>query len=137
MEKIMAAIDFSDVTEAIIKKTIDLALAFDANVCIIHVEPDGDVYAHEEDNREMQMEIYHNIDIIRKKFNDKNLFPYFKEATGMPSKCILNECERFKPDVLILGDHRHSKFMRIFSDKLREELILKAPCSVMVVHHDD
>lgn len=137
MEKILVAIDFSDVTKVLLKKTIDLTLAFDSRLCIIHAEPDGDVYAREEDNLEMKQELFHKIDGIRKMFNEKNIFPYFKEASGHPVRCILNECERFKPDLLIMGAHRDPKIMRLWSDNIRDKLITKAPCSIMLVHPDD
>ena len=137
MERILAAIDFSDVTEAVLARTLELALAFDARLSIIHAEPDGEVYAREEDNLELQQEINHKIDLVRKKFNEHNLYPYLKEASGVPAKCILNECERFKPDLLIMGAHRYPKIVRILNEKIREEMIEKAPCSIMLVHPDD
>jgi len=137
MDKILVAIDFTEVSKAVLARAKKLVLAFDARLCIIHVEPDGDVYAREEDNLEFHLETSHKIDAVRKEFNEANIFPYFKEASGLPAKCILNECERFKPDVLILGAYRYSKLIRIWSDNLREEMIAKAPCSVLLVHPDD
>lgn len=137
MEKILTAIDFSEVTSAVMDKTMELTLAFDARLCILHAEPDGDVYAREEDNLELEAEISHKIDKIRKSLNEKNVFPYIREVTGTPAKCILNECARFKPDLLILGAHRMTKLARILGDKLREEMILKAPCPILLVHPDD
>jgi len=137
LEKILTAIDFSEVTEAVLEKTVELVKAFDARLCILHAEPDGDQYAREEDNEDFEAEIGHKIDIIRKSLNEKSIFPYIREVSGTAAKCILNECDRFYPDLIILGSHRQNKFLRLFGDKVREEVLLKAPCSVLIVHPDD
>ncbi len=137
MEKILTAIDFSEVTDAVLEKTVELVNAFDARLCILHAEPDGDQYAREEDNDDHESELGHKIDAIRKSLNEKNIFPYIREASGTAAKCILNECDRFYPDLIILGSHRQNKYLRLLGDKVREEVLLKAPCPVLIVHSDD
>ena len=137
MQKILAAIDFSDVTEAVLQKTLALTLAFEARLCIIHAEPEGNQYAREEDNEEFRAELNHKIDKVRKIFAEKKVFPYFKESTGWPAKCILAECDRFQPDLLVMGSHRHNSIVHMLGMHIREEMLLKAPCPVLFVHPDD
>ena len=137
MERILTAIDFSDNTEAVLQKTLELVKAFDARLCIIHALPDGETYAREEDEEEYRREQRHEIDKVRSQFQEHNIFPHFKEASGWPAKCILAECERYKPDLLILGSHRHSKIVHMLGMHIREEMLKKAPCPVLFVHPDD
>ena len=137
MDKILTAIDFTEVTEAVLEKTVELTKIFDARLCILHAEPDGDVYAREDDNDELKLEIGHKIDSIRKRLNAVGIFPYIREVPGTAASCILKECDRYYPDLIIMGAYRHSRLFRIFGDKVREEVILKAPCPVLLVHPDD
>ncbi|MCH2207143.1 MAG: universal stress protein [Lentisphaerales bacterium] len=137
MKRILAAIDFSDGTEAVLFKTLEMVKAFNAELSIVHAEPEGNVYAREEDNREYLDGIFLRIDLIRKKFQEYNIFPYMKQGSGSASKCILRECERFRPDLVIIGAHKHSKIVRIFSEHIREDLIAKASCPLMLVRPDD
>ena len=81
MDKILTAIDFSNVTEAVLEKTVELVKAFDARLCILHAEPDGEVYAREEDNLELEAEISHQIDKVRKALNEQNIFPLYSRSS--------------------------------------------------------
>ena len=137
MKKILAAIDFSDGTDAVLFKTLELVKSFDAELCIVHAEPEGNVYAREEDNKEYLKGVFLRTDLIRKEFQNQNIFPYMKQGTGAAVKCILKECERFKPDLLVMGAHKHNRVVRLLSEHIREDLISKSPCPIMLVRPDD
>ncbi|MCM8531935.1 MAG: universal stress protein [Lentisphaeraceae bacterium] len=137
MQRILTTINLAEEVDSILWKTKELVDAFDAHLCILHAEPDGDVYARKEDNQEHQEQMFHKIDKIRQKFQEFKIFPNFTEAGGDPLKCIVNECKRFRPDVLIMGANRHGKVYRMINDSLRDALVEKVKCSILLVHPDD
>ncbi len=54
---------------------------------------------------------------------------------GSPEHCIANLAEQEGCDLIILGSHGHSGFVRWFCGSVAEALIRHAPCPVLLVRH--
>jgi len=69
------------------------------------------------------------------------LFPFWHTSAhgllGAPAKIILETCDRFQPDLLIVGSHGRSRMARMFPGSVSLELVHKARCSVRVARAAD
>lgn len=65
-----------------------------------------------------------------------NCFPRWAVSSealwGSPAKVILDVSAWWKPDLLVVGSHGHSRVARLFMGSVSLELVHKAPCSVRV-----
>lgn len=56
---------------------------------------------------------------------------------GPPSSAILEEAERWKADLIIVGSHGYGTWRRLVLGSVSQAVVLHAKCSVEVVRHDN
>jgi nucleotide-binding universal stress UspA family protein len=70
----------------------------------------------------------------------RSLFPQWSVSSealwGSAAKVILDTCEWWHPDLLVVGSHGRSRVARLFLGSVSLELIQKAPCPVRVERRD-
>ena len=57
----------------------------------------------------------------------------FSEMLGPTVDMILEEAERFDADLIVIGTHEHGQFYHLVFGGVRETLIARSPCPVLVV----
>jgi nucleotide-binding universal stress UspA family protein len=146
MKTILAFIDFSDVTNAVLETTADLALVFKAKLIIVHAATPESDYEGGEMRTNISREgvagemhrYHHRLQKLESNYRDAGI-----DATtllvrgfsprGRPTRKILQEINRVKPDLIVVGSHGHGFIHKVLLGSVSSEVLQKAPCPVVVV----
>jgi nucleotide-binding universal stress UspA family protein len=150
MKRILAAIDFTDVTASVVNSAVELAHAFQGGLSLLHVaspphewatfagesaavtnravpiRPEDEVRSHEE-----------ALIAIKSGLFDENLEIDCHVAVGNTADEILQEVVHLKPFLIVVGTHRHGMLHHLFLGGTRDRVLRYAPCPVVVVHPND
>ncbi|MHC4871689.1 MAG: universal stress protein [Planctomycetota bacterium] len=141
MKNIIAAVDFSDVTPAVIEKAVCMAQKFGARLYIIHTEPPEleyvaygleQAYAHI-DTDITSAQNRNLLEELEKTASTKGIEVESILMKGPTSEMIINEVENVSADLVILGTHEHGAFYHLFFGSTRDNVIKQAHVPVMVV----
>lgn len=146
MERILAAIDFSDTTGAVIQTATALAQGMGATLHIIHTEPpvaavlnygiDAQVMSLEPEINGLKRraeEDQHALDTIRDHIAERGVPVDSTQLEGATTECILQEARRVAADLIVIGTHEHGLFHHLIFGGVRDSLIQQAHCPVLVV----
>jgi len=140
-KNILAPIDFSDVTDAVVAKTAQLAKALDAKVWLIHAavpEPDFIGYEvgpeHVRNSAARHLREEHRMlgqyqDKLRAEEVDVTAMLVPGEAIGK----ILQESVRLEADWIVLGSHGHGALHNLLVGSVCQGVLSKAACPVVIV----
>ncbi|WP_372794555.1 universal stress protein [Pontiella sp.] len=155
MKHLLAAVDFSNSTRAVLEQSRLLAGKLNARLWIIHVSTDetatlattssfsdyspeitsmpGDVQlardiSAEELKREHNELIALSADLRKKGIEAKALL-----IRGNPATEILAKAADLKADMIILGSHGHGLFHKALLGSVSESVIQHAQCNVLIV----
>lgn len=141
MKRIIVAIDFSDVTNHVIVKAVELKKAFNAELFIIHTEPPENFVPTEDIPYDYMTEIIQKTEETDRRYlmdikdnlaND-NIEAHSMLIDGPVAETVLKEAEEYDADLIILGTHEHGRFYHALFGSVRESILHKASCPVMVV----
>jgi len=146
MRKILALIDFSDVTSAVLTTTINVARAFNAKLVLLHVAtPEADREAHRERKdvsrhavaAEMRRNhrALHIMELQCRKLGvaATALLVRGTSMGGNPIPKIMREVRKIKPDLIVVGSHGHKALCELLVGSVTAAVIRKAPCPVLLV----
>ena len=146
MKSILAFIDFSDVTDAVVEITADLARAFNAKLILVHVatpesDYEGDAIRTNISRAGVAGEMHRYHDMLLKlesNYRDAGidattLLVRSTSARGKPIRKILQEITRVKPDLIVVGSHGHGLVHKVLLGSVSSAVVRKAPCPVVVV----
>lgn len=74
--------------------------------------------------------------IIRESFTEQEVPVSTKVLRGSPIKVILEEAEKWKADVIVVGSLGHNFLSRMFLGSVSEAIVRHAKCTVLVVRGD-
>lgn len=141
MKRILAALDFSEVTPEVVKQAKLLTQKFKAELCLVHADYLLPFLGAHQYDQHLALEAYES----QKKRNKDELQKLKDQlaAEGIQAEIILHEgdvddaiieeARKFKADLIILGAHKHGKLYHIFFGNISENIIQKAECPVMVI----
>jgi nucleotide-binding universal stress UspA family protein len=138
---ILVPVDFSDVTEAVIAQAQRLAEALGAKIWLIHVasaRPDfvgyevGPVSVRDSVARELHRE-HEQLQQYQDELRAEGLVATALLVPGMPPNKILEEAERIRPDMIVIGSHGHGALYHLLAGSVCEGVLKHAPCPVVVV----
>jgi nucleotide-binding universal stress UspA family protein len=138
---ILAPIDFSDVTDAVIAKAAQLAKALDAKVWLIHAavpEPDfvgyevGPEYIRDSAARHLRDE-HQKLGEYQEKFREIDVDVTAMLVPGEAVDKILQEAQRLKIDWIVLGSHGHGALYNLLAGSVCQGVLSKAQCPVVIV----
>lgn len=146
-KQILAPIDFSDVTDAVITHGAEMARALGATLRLFHVvevPPDfagifsevgfiGPIPGPElfEDVVEKRKETLKEIEL---RLSREGIETSSVVIQGTPSVDILGEAERMRADLIIIGSHGHGALHHLLLGSVSEAVLRYAPCPVLVIH---
>lgn len=140
MDKIIALIDFSDVTRHVIDFAAKQAKAFNAELILLHSEPEAyeKLYRKiddEERSRRAKMLKFEHSDLNSKseELRTLGINSYALLIEGPEVETILAEVEKHKPSMVVLGNHHHSFFDSFFKGSVGEELVDKLTCPTVLI----
>jgi nucleotide-binding universal stress UspA family protein len=146
MQRILAALDFSDATPALLSTAEQLVKAFGATLRLVHTEPpptsslgygigtgavpvDMDVEAHRR-NAELDENA---LRAICRDLREKGIPAECVQLEGPTAEKIREAAEDFDADLILIGSHEHGLMYHLIFGSVRESLLKHATRPVLVV----
>jgi nucleotide-binding universal stress UspA family protein len=138
---VLAAIDFSPVSDRVIALAADLADATGARLSVLHVaapEPGfvgydvGPQHVRDQRARELRDE-HHALHEIGEGLRERLADVRVRLRPGATVETILAEASENDADFLVVGAHRHGRARKLLLGSVSEGVLRRATCPVTVV----
>lgn len=141
MKTILAPIDFSAVSDAVVKTAANLAQTMGARVVLLHiVQPPiitseyGAILTNIQEivaisEATSQKELARHL----KRLQAASVEATTAQNTGAPISGILEHARKSKADYIVIGSHGHSALYDLFAGSTAAGVIRRASCPVVVV----
>ena len=141
MKQILAAVDFSPVTEAVATHAITMARAHGATVRLVHVAPpEPDFVGYEPGPQTVRDHIarglrgeHRKLQEMERRLAGEGLAVRALLVQGDAAEKILKEAAEMHADLIILGSHGHGKLYELLVGSVAEAVLRRAPCPVLIV----
>ncbi len=141
MKTILAPIDFSDVTEAVVAETARLALAMKARVVLFNaVQPPAILseYAGLIDNIADIMSVseraaQQKLAKLAEKLRRQSITVKEILEVGEPTALIVRQAAKCAADYIILGSHGHTALFDLLVGSTAHSVLIRSTCPVVVV----
>jgi nucleotide-binding universal stress UspA family protein len=141
VERILACIDFSEVTDAVVGYAKTLSALASAEVRLLHVAaPNPDFVGFEAGPDVVRTQVAHTLREEHRKL--EQLAEMFAEANvratplmvqGPTAAVILEQTRRYSADLVVIGSHGHGALHDLIAGSVARELLKKSPVPVLVV----
>lgn len=143
MKTILAPVDFSAVTESVLKESIMLARALKARVVLLHnIQPP--VVTAEYEYAPMMSNLSEVMAINEKssatqlgRLKQRLVKAGIKVATvqlnGSPVSNIVDQASRLSADRIVMGSHGHTAFYELLVGSTTHGVLMKVNCPVVIV----
>ena len=147
MQRILAAVDFSNVTGRVVEVAADLARRLEAQLRLMHADLLEAYFVHHGLDYAEGFEAQASLEAITGKRESSTramdeLCRQVREAgvettsvilEGETVIEILREAEKFEADLIVIGSHRHGRLYQAIFGGTQEAVISRAHCPVLVV----
>lgn len=147
-DKIMACVDFSEISHRVVKVAMELASLAKAQVLIVHVVekevpllvsegiviPKVEIEKFNEIYRIMEEKAKEKLKEMTKEIQGEwkvEVTPFV--LVGEPFDLLLDKAEEEKVNLIVVGSHGKKGVERLLLGSVSEKVARKAPCSVLVV----
>ena len=150
MKTIVAAIDFSDLTEAIVDTATDMACAFDGELVLFHAVPQtelaamatGDVrVAVRKPSKTWELEQIkerqEQLDRLRAPLAERGVRVRTHLTNAFQKRALCEALEGLAPEFIVIGSHRHGALYDTLGPGMCSRIVKRAQCPVVVVHPKD
>jgi len=141
MERILLAVDFSDLTPALIEHASRLAAALGATLFVVHVEEPEPAFVGFDVGPQSRRDAV--AQRIRREHRDIQALADEIAATGVDATALLiqgptvekllSEAERLDVDLIIMGTQGHGRLHRLLLGSVGEGVLHHARCPVLFV----
>ncbi len=140
MKRILIPVDFSPCTEAVTRLGADLARAFGAELFLLHVAaPEPEFITYEPGPASVREAVAREISAEHRKLHDldRALEAQGLKVTslliqGYTAEKILQEIDRLKIDLVVMGSHGHGALYHLLLGSVSEGVLRKSPVPVLV-----
>jgi nucleotide-binding universal stress UspA family protein len=145
--KLLAAIDFSELSESVLQETAKLAKALSAETVLLHVQPPAspafDLYPETEvitlpaggaalpdggDGNGQE-----KLETMAERLRRDGIRATGSTVEGDEVDGIVGEGRRIKADMIIVGSPGHGSLFHLLVGSVSEGVVKKAPCPVLIV----
>lgn len=141
MDKIIVAVDLSDVATVALNHTVSFAKAFKSHVRILHVEVPVPTYIGNEivqpvlptDNEEELDRIKKDLSAMVDHLSKKGVEADFELVKGPIVESIIEKAASYNADMIILGAHNHGFLYRAFIGSVCSGVVKHSPCPVLII----
>jgi nucleotide-binding universal stress UspA family protein len=146
MQKLLAFIDFSAVTPAVLKAATEIARAFDMKLVLLHVSTPDAEYEGNEIRTDLsrhgvaaemrrQHRALHILALECRKLGVDATALLVKSASarGNPAPKIVREAARLRPSLIVMGTHGHGRFHELLLGSASSAVVHKAGCPVLLI----
>ncbi len=144
MKKIIVCIDFTEGTDQIIEKSIELAVATNAGLCLIHValpEPEPhtqEVVCGRRAFPDLVKRLYkcnrnRHFDDYAKRIKNSGIELTTIKAKGEAAKIIVNEAIRHNAEMIIMGAKNNSALHHLIIGSVTADVMKKIKIPVVLI----
>jgi nucleotide-binding universal stress UspA family protein len=142
MKAILVCVDFSEFTDKVIAKGIELAKAFKSELCLLHVtrphlstgDFDTTTASVRHDVAEHFAEEHEKLQALSSKARDQGVQARALLVEGAPAaEFILKEAVKMKADLIIAGSLGHSRLGGLLVGSVTQSLVQKINVPVMII----
>ena len=141
MDKILVAVDLSDVASVAVDYAALLAGAFKSHVHILHVEVPVPTYIGNEIvqpviptvNEEELERIRKDLSSIADHLKQKGVEADYELLKGPIVDTIIERAVSYNADIIVLGAHNHGFLYRAFIGSVCSGVVKHSPCPVLIV----
>ena len=138
--EILAAVDFSSITDQVLDEAVRLAKAMHLPLQLLHVaavkpEPGFDEFAetHHDLTETWMGRLRKQLEGYRKKAGAEGLEATATVFSGIPVEVILREVNRLEATFLVLGSRGHGKLHYLLAGSVCQSMLRRATCPVVVI----
>jgi len=141
MKNLLVTIEFEDHGNKLIEYAVNLAEKFGSKIWLLHVAAPnpafvgyevGPQYIRDERAKELKAEL-HMLNELTKDLKARGFVADGLLIQGATAESIIEEAEKLKIDLIIIGHHFHSWFYKVFGQTTDIEVIDKTQIPVMVI----
>ncbi len=141
MKTILAALDFSAVTDDVIARAAEIAEAFGAALWLLHVAaPDPDFIGYEPGPQSVRQSVAAELHDVHRRLQDHSaeLRARGIDCTallvqGSTPETIVREGDRLDADLIVLGSHGHGLLRRALLGSVSEHVLHNARRPLLIV----
>jgi nucleotide-binding universal stress UspA family protein len=141
MDKILVAVDLSDIASVAVDYAIKLANAFKSHVHVLHVEVPIPTYIGNEivqpviptDNEEELERIRKDLSAIAEHLQQHGVEADYELVKGPVVESIVEAATNYNADMVILGAHNHGFLYRAFIGSVCTGVVKHSPCPVLII----
>ena len=139
--KLLAAIDLSSSTKAVVDHVINLAVPLSTSVWVLHVaDPEPDFVGYDvgpQSERDAMAEQYHRehaeLQAIAEGMRNAGLQATALLVQGPTARTILQEAAKLEVDMIIVGSHGHGAVYQALVGSVSEAVLRNCVVPVLVV----
>lgn len=141
MKSIIAAIDFSDVSQKVVSKAADIATLTGAKILVLHVAaPNPDFVGFEtgpQTERDFRAESLsaeeNRLNEIADQLKEAGLIASSKLQEGPTTATILKEAVDANAEMIVIGSHGHGALFNLVAGSAALDLIKESDIPILVV----
>lgn len=140
MKTILAPLDFSNISDAVVHEAVAIARAVDGRVVLLAViQPPvvlteyaammnlAEITAAGEKNASRQLEM------IEEKLRADFVTAESIQVSGAPVAQIVDQAEKCEADYIVMGSHGHTAFYDLLVGSTTHGVLMRAKCPVIIV----
>lgn len=135
LETILVALDCSKMSETILEALKTLHLTATTEIILAHVLPSPDTGVETDANLPHQSPelLYHQAEAHLKDIQTQLTNSVLEIVQGDPADEIIRLANIYEAELVVIGTRGLKGVERIISDSVSSQVVLDAPCSVLVV----
>jgi nucleotide-binding universal stress UspA family protein len=140
MKTILAPIDFSRITDAVVDEAVTLAKAVDGRVVLLAVIQPPVVmseYAAMMDIAELtaagERNAARQLELLEQKLKPRGVNTECVQVVGAPATHIVEQAAKFDSDYIVMGSHGHTAFYDLLVGSTTHGVLKRARCPVVIV----
>lgn len=138
MKKILVAHDGSKLSDKALKKALEIALRFGANLTVLTVIPELYLTELSDMDRQRIMEALTEettvaMEKIRSTLASKSVEAKTITRQGMPAEKILETAKKMKVDLLVVGSHGRHGAKKFLLGSVSTKVVEYSTCPVLVI----
>jgi nucleotide-binding universal stress UspA family protein len=136
MKKILALIDFSDVTPRILAQVRTFAQAMGSSVSLLHVLPPWPVgvdFAPSPASLDEFPARQRQLFAMRDSLATQGVNVTAQQFEGSVLELLLAQIEQFRPDIIIMGSHGHGALYNLIVGSVTAGILKHAGCPVLLI----
>jgi len=141
MKQIIAAIDFSPVSDEVVDRAAEIAHAFSARLTLLHIAaPDPDFIGYDpgpktvRESRASELRFEHrDLQQRANKLRDRGVDTEGLLIQGPTIEAIIHKARDIEADLIVLGSHGHGAVYRVLMGSISEGVVRAATVPILVI----